>query len=156
MAPLFHVKHVWTWAKHVLVSVAVCPEEDAPISVFSLQQFEYEAPSQEEVNRERALCLCVFKCALYYKCCWLSAVIRVYCTAPSSSCHPARSPELCWVLLSHCWLITANSKWWHSITVNHSHSVTVSGACWKLFRWVWPRLYEPVVELGHSQSACVE
>lgn len=153
MAPLFHVKHK---ACLNLSEACISVSGSMSISVFSLQQFEYEAPSQEEVNRERALCLCVFKCALYYKCCWLSAVIRVYCTAPSSSCHPARSPELCWVLLSHCWLITANSKWWHSITVNHSHSVTVSGACWKLFRWVWPRLYEPVVELGHSQSACVE
>lgn len=41
----------------MLVSVAVCLEEDAPVSVFSLQEVEREVPSVEEVSRKGQMCL---------------------------------------------------------------------------------------------------
>lgn len=50
MRNLFELKQENEKERDALVSVAVCLEEDVPVSVFSLQQVRHEAPSLEEVN----------------------------------------------------------------------------------------------------------
>lgn len=80
----------------VLVSVAVCLEEDAPVSVFSLQEIKHEVSSVEEVNWKRLMCLCAvrfsvcvifmsvclsaFVCALSGLRCQVFSIMSVYCT----------------------------------------------------------------------------
>lgn len=69
----------------MLVSVAVCLEEDAPVSVFSLQEVEREVPSVEEVSRKGQMCLwamSVFSVRLVWTVSGFIVVpvICVYCT----------------------------------------------------------------------------
>lgn len=54
--------------RDVLVSVAVCLEEDALVSVFSLQEVKHEVSSLEEVNWKGLMyvCVCVFVCHIHF------------------------------------------------------------------------------------------
>lgn len=55
--------------RHVLVSVAMCLEEDALASVFSLCEVKHEAYPLEEVNWKRLFVyLCVHACLCVYVC----------------------------------------------------------------------------------------
>lgn len=48
-----------------MVSVAVCLEGDAPVSVFSLQEVKHEVPSVEEVNWKGLMCLWAIFISMY-------------------------------------------------------------------------------------------
>lgn len=89
--------------RDVLVSVAVCLEEDALVSVFSLQEVKHEVSSLEEVDWKGLMCVCLCLCATFisvYLYVWsvLSGVFfhnECLLYIPPCSCHRAWSSERC-------------------------------------------------------------